>query len=61
MDGFNYFACELRKTGDPLTTDGRSVKFRGENGETRWMTLTPQQYAQVQELMIRIDEDSYES
>ena len=60
MDDFNYFAAELRKTGDPLTTEGRAVKFRGADGDTRWMTLTPGQYAQVQELLIRIDRESYE-
>jgi hypothetical protein len=61
MDSYNYFASELRKTGDPLTTVDRSVKFRGADGETRWLTLTSGQYAQLQELLIRIDEDSYES
>jgi hypothetical protein len=42
---FNYHAYELRKLGD--TSEGVKVKLRGDNGETRWLLLTPEELAGV--------------
>jgi hypothetical protein len=44
-DAFNYHAYELRKLGD--TSEGVKLKLLGDNGETHWLLLTPEELAGV--------------
>lgn len=57
-DVFNYWAAEFRKLGD--TSEGVKVKFwnsAGDEGETRWLSLTPEQFEHVKRTMLEVQED----
>lgn len=43
-----YADAELRKVNPRDTTQ---IKIRGQNGETRWMTLTPETLAKVAKVL----------
>lgn len=60
MDEFNYWRAEFRKLGD-TSEGGVRVKFwnpePGKGMETRWLSLTPQQWDTIERAMLDIQED----
>jgi len=47
---YNYYQEQLDRL---VTTDCLSIKIRGENGETKWMTLNKESVPKVIEFLVR--------
>lgn len=55
-DVFNYWAAEFRKL-EHWSAQGVKVKFSTEGADTRWLSLTPEQFEAVKRAMLDIQED----
>lgn len=51
MSDAEYHRYELAKLGD--VSEGGKVKLRGDNGETRWMTISAETLADIADALTK--------
>jgi len=55
MNDLEYREHELRRLGPTDEQDEYRVKFTSDEGETRWLSLTPEQFRRVGMLLTSED------